>query len=219
MRRTIVISAGVTIVVALLFGSLLSVSYYRRWEASKLLGVVRQIHPGTTSEIQSRALLKPFAKFEFEFEFDPQARDSVEYWFLNSPDWDPLRFALPWTLFKVRVEFVNGMVALVNVTEMQEDHPGYPHPNSASVRISSNRIRPPSAVFDPPADFNGYRESSRHTSGVDSQDNRNGFECCHARFIWLDERATPDQLSRSLNFRLSCMTSFIRCKNDRQLLP
>jgi hypothetical protein len=212
MRRTIAISASVVLILVLSFGSLLIVSFYRRWQASRLLAVVRQLDPGTTTEAQSRVLLKQFAEYEVKSEqSDP--RDLVQYDFINLPKWHPLRFTLPWTLFTVNIEFVDGLVARIDVTEMQEDHRGYPHPNSASVSIYSHRLRLS------PDDFNGYSEHSRSTGQVDSQGKWTGFECCHARFIELDGRATPSQLSRSLNFRLSCMTSFVRCKDDRQILP
>jgi hypothetical protein len=213
MRRTIAISTSVVFVLVLSFGSLLSVSYYRRWQASRLLEVVRQLHPGTTTEVQSRALLKPFAEYEVISDQQHAARDLVQYDFIHSARLHPLRFTLPWTLFTVNIEFIDGLVARMDVTEMQEDHPGYPHSNSVSVSIYSNRLCPL------PADFNGYSEHSRSTGEIDSKGNWTGFECCHARFIKLDERATPAQLSRSLNFRLSCMTSFVRCKDDRQILP
>jgi len=202
MRKT-AIAVGLILVLLLMafFGSRLSVSYYRRLQASKLLAVVRQFHPGTTTEAGARTALKPFARYEEE-----HGANVLGFAFENLPP-------LPWTRFSVHVDFFGGLVTEVRLTEMQVDHSGYPHPNSASVTIYSNRLRPL------PADFNGYSESSRSTGGVDSQGNWTGFQCCHARFIKLDERATPAQMSQSLNFRLSCMTSFVRCKDDRQLLP
>lgn len=213
MRRTIVISASAALAIVLSFVSLLSVTYYGRWEASSLLSVVRQFHPGTTNEVQARALLKPFAKYAVSSDQQNDPRNLAQYDFMNTAKWNPLRFVLPWTLVTVNIEFVSGRVARIDVTEMQADHPGYPHPNSASVSIFSSQLCP-----SPPG-FNGYSEYSRSTGGVDERGSWTGFECCHARFVRLDERATHDQLSRSLNFRLSCMTSFIRCKDDRQILP
>jgi hypothetical protein len=40
------------------------VSYYRRWQASKRLAIVRGLHPGTTTEAQARAALKPLSRYE-----------------------------------------------------------------------------------------------------------------------------------------------------------
>jgi hypothetical protein len=216
VRKIIVVSASVGLILVLSFGSLLSVAYYRRWQASRLLAAVRELHPGTTTEAQARALLKPFASYQV----DPGRHyDVSNYELANVARWNPFRFALPWTLFSVNVEFAGGLVAGIIVTEMQEDHPHYPHPNSASVSICSNRIPSLFTAQFLPAHFNGYWEYSRSSGGLDSEGNWTGFNCCHARFIALDERATAAQLSRSLNFRLSCMTSFIRCKDDRQILP
>jgi hypothetical protein len=211
MHRTIVISAFVALILVLASGSLLSVSYYRRWEASKLLAVVRQLHPGVTTEVQARALLTPFAQSGSGRQTD--AHSFVQYQFSNTSGWNPLQLILPWTLFEVNIEFAHGAVGRIDVTEMQEDHRGYPHPNSVSVSIYSSQLQPL------PVDFKGFSEYSRSTGQVGTKGNWTGFECCHERFIKLDERATPVQLARSLNFRLSCMTSFIRCKDDRQILP
>lgn len=113
------------------------------------------------------------------------------------------------------------LLAEIHITEMQEDRPGYPHPNAASVSIRSTRRDPlPRSPFGlPPADFNGYSVSSRSTGSVDQKGNWTSFSCCHARHINIDERATPAQLSQSLNFQLHCLTSFLRCKDDRQILP
>ncbi len=202
-KAAIAISLSIAFLLLIFFGSKLGVSYYRRWQASKLLAVVRQFHPGTTTEAEVRTALKPFAGYELEAD---RSSNDIDYAFENSPP-------LPWTRFSVSIEFVNGLVAEIHLLEMQVDHPGYPHPNSASVTIYSNRLCPL------PTDFVGYSDGSHSTSGVDSQGHWTGFECCHARTIRLDERASQTPFSRSLNFQLHCMTSFLRCKDDRQILP
>jgi len=206
MRKVIVTSLiSALLLLSLFYGGSLTVSYYRQWQASKLLAVVRQIHPGATTEAQSRILLEPFAKYRTD-----SSNSVLEFQFAN---FLPPPIPVPWTLFIAHFEFADGLLAQIHLTEMQVDHPGYPHPNSASVSIYSNRLR------SSPADFSGYSESSRTTGSADSQGKWTGFECCHARFIMLDERATPAQYSRSLDFRLSCMTSFVQCRGDRQILP
>ncbi len=206
MRKVIVTSLiSALLLLSLFYGGSLTVSYYRRWQASKLLAVVRQIHPGATTEAQSRILLEPFAKYQTD-----SGNSLLVFQFAN---FLPPPIPVPWTLFIACFKFANGQLAQIDLTEMQVDHPGYPHPNSASVSIYSNQLH------SSPADFNGYSESSRSTGSVDSHGNWSGFECCHARFIKLDERATPAQYSRSLDFRLSCMTSFVQCRDDRRILP
>lgn len=205
MRKAAVAIALVfAIIVTFSFVGELGLSYFRRYQASKLLAMVRQFHPGSTTEAQARHALKPFAGYETE---------------LNSGGSDTAEFAIenarpfPWTLFSVRIDFASGLVSRIHLFEMQVDHAGYPHPNSASVIIYSDRFQPP------PPDFGGYSDFSSSTRGVDSQGKWADFQCCHARSIKLDERATQTQLRGALNFRLSCMTSYVRCKNDRQILP
>jgi hypothetical protein len=232
-KAATVISLSLVILLAVPLASESVVSHYRRWQATKLLATVRGLHPGTTTEAQARAALKPFSRYE---ERSDQQREGivvrqVYYQFHNSTEWTnslayhlrflPLRITLPWTLFTMHLDFVDGFLAEIHITEMQQDQPGYPHPNSASVSILSTRLGPlPRSPFGPPpADFNGYSEHSQSTGGVDQKGNWTGFNCCHARFVEMDERATPAQLSQSLNFQLHCLTSYLRCRDDRQILP
>jgi hypothetical protein len=227
------ISLALALLLAFPLASELVVSHYRRGQAAKLLAIVHGLHPGTTTEAQARAALKPFSRNEQES--DRQGGEivvrQVNYQFFNSTEWIdflayhlkflPLRLTLPWTMFEVDLDFVDGLLARVDIIEMQEDRPGFPHPNSASVSIYSNRLRTLQRnPYGPtPDDFNGYSEYSRSTGSVDQNGKWTGFNCCHARFIKLDERANPNQLAQSFNFQLHCLTSFIRCKDDRQILP
>jgi hypothetical protein len=204
------------------------VSRYRRWDASRLLSVIRELHPGTTTETQARVALMPFSAFSPR---KGTVLSQLEYQIFNSPAWItslayhlrfiPVRFTLPWTLFEARVDFMGGLVARIDIVEMQEDRPGFPHPNSAFVSMLSNRTGQVarSPLGGAPASFNGYWEYSQTTGETDRDGNLTSFSCCHARFIQLDERATPVQRSKSLNFQLHCLTSFLRCKDDRQILP
>jgi hypothetical protein len=211
-KVAIAISLALVFLLVLPLASDSVVSHYRRWQASKLLATVRELHPGTTTEAQARAALKPFSRYE---ERSDQQRDGtvvtqVEYQFYNSTDWTsslryhlrflPLRITLPWTLFEINLDFVGGVLGKVRITEMQEDRPGFLHPNAASVSLLSNRLgRLGRSVYGPlPADFNGYSEHSQSTGEVDQKGNWTGFSCCHTRSINLDERATPAQLSQSL---------------------
>jgi hypothetical protein len=234
MRKAVTaISLGLVILLAIPIGCDSVVSHYRRWQASKLLATVRGLYPGTTTESQANADLKPFSRYEHRSESQHEGIivHRTDYQLFNSTGWTaslvyhlrflPFRITLPWTMFTVSVEFVDGSLVDIRVTEMQEDQPGYPHPNSASVSILSTRLGalPRSAFAPPPADFNGYSEYSRSTGELDENQKWTSFTCCHARFITLDERATPEQFSQSMNFQLHCLTSFLRCKDDRQILP
>jgi hypothetical protein len=227
------ISLGLVILLAIPVGCDSAVSHYRRWQASKILATVRGLHPGTTTESEVNAALKPFSRYEHRSEsrHDGIVVRRIDYQFFNLPDWTaslayhlrflPFRTTLPWTMFEVSVEFVDGFLAEIHVTEMQEDQSGFPHPNSASVSILSTRLGAvPRSPYGPlPDDFNGYSEHPQSTGALDEKGNLTSFSCCHERFITIDERATPDQFSRSMNFQLHCLTSFLRCKDDRQILP
>lgn len=234
MRKAVTaIGLSLAILLAIPLASESVVGHYRRWQASKLLATVRGLRPGVTTESQARAVLKPFSRYE---ETSERRREGIvvreiDYQFYNGTDWTsslayhlrflPFRFTLPWTRFSVHFDFADGLLVRLDVDEMQEDRSGFPHPNSAAVSIVSTRSGPlPRSAFGPlPADFNGYSEYSRSTGSVDEKGNWTSFSCCHERWIKMDERATPAQLSESLNFQLHCLTSFLRCKDDRQILP
>src|SRR5258708_22710606 len=103
-KRKVAIAIGLTLAFLLtaFFGRTSGISYYRRWQASKLLAVIRQFDPGTTTEAQARAALKPFADYEVKAERQHEAGsvNEVEYAFENS-------FPLPWTRFSVDINFAN----------------------------------------------------------------------------------------------------------------
>jgi hypothetical protein len=65
-KAAIAISLSIAFLPLIFLGSKLGVSYYRRWQASKLLAAVRQFHPGTTTEVQVRTSLNPFTGYELE---------------------------------------------------------------------------------------------------------------------------------------------------------
>jgi hypothetical protein len=227
------ISLASALLLAVPLASEVTVSNYRRWQASRLLSTLRELGPGTTTEAEARAALRPFSGYEdgSGSQREQPISSQLEYRFFNSTNWItslayhlrfiPIRWTLPWTLFEVHVDFTGGLVAEVHIVEMQEDQPGFPHPNSASVSMLSNRTGQigRSPFGQPPENFDGYREYSRSSGRTDRNGNLTSFSCCHARFIQLDERATPRQRSQSLNFQLHCLASFLRCKDDRQILP
>jgi len=236
MRKVVAVVLALFFLLALALGSELAVSHYRRQMANKLLTTVRGLNPGTTTEAQAKAALKPFITYEEASErrrAEGVPVKQVWYQFYNLPEWAssaayhlrflPFRIAPPWTLFEVDLDFVDGFLEKIHVVEMQEDYPGFPHPNSASVSLFSTRFGaqpgPIPLDINGHLNFRGYSDHSQSSGQVDDKGNLTNFSCCHARFIVMDERATPAQVSQSLNFQLRCMTSFLRCKNDRQLLP
>jgi len=233
MRKTVTaISLALVLLLLAPLVCEVAVSHYRRWQASKLLATLRDLHPGATTEVQARAALKPFSRYGQPFEQD---RDGikvhkVDYQFYNLPEWIgsllrplnlPFRIGLPWTFVEVELAYMDSSLAEIRIIEMQEDQPGYPHPNSASVSIYATQFEalPNGTHGRLPENFQGYWEYSRSSGSLDEKGNLTGFTCCHARFVELDERATSTQREQSLNFQLHCLTSILRCKDDRQLLP
>jgi hypothetical protein len=204
-----------------------------RYRAGRVLGCVREFHPGITSEMQARERMKPLAKYESsEWEdHDGLATEQVTYTFINCaawicrvlgmlPDSWVAHLTLPWTMFEVTVAYQNGVVSALRIAEMQQDIPGMPHPNAATTTVISSRLGQHLSFMPPPeSDFTGYSTKSQSTGSVDEDGKWTGFSCCHERWVMLDERATSIQLADALNFQLHCLTSVRRCKDDRAILP
>jgi hypothetical protein len=219
-------------VIAVLYLAMIYIpAWHARYEASRLLAALHEIHPGTTSEIDARALLLPLARYEDTYGKSNDNR-VVQYGFVNIsrlfgrvagflPRFWQEHVLLPDTLFLVTVTYQGGLTKEVHVIEMQDDFPGNPHPNSASTTILSNHMGKGVNLItqSSPEDFTGFSMHKQSTRGYDEAGKATSFECCRERFITLDERATPAQLTDSLNFHLYCMTSWRRCKDDRAILP
>jgi hypothetical protein len=217
MRKAAILSAIVfALMIALVFNFESAIRYYRRSQAEDLLATVRTLHPGIT-QAQTIQTLIPFARWK-ETENDEEIYFSLD----NNPTLIPaslqnvphLPLTPPWTMFTAEFRFYLSRLAEIRITEMQQDHPGYPHPNSASTRIHSFAF-----IETHMDDQVPYSSNSQTTGGVDERGNWTNFKCCYERFIMLDERATPAQFTESLNFQLHCLTSFRPCKDDRAILP
>lgn len=227
MRKAVTIT-GITIAALFLcsFGDAFVVANYHRYQASKILTVLHTLHPGITTQAQAQEALRPFSPYRqtYESQLPEETANTATYTFDNSPSTTiaslemmrsiPFRILYRWALFSVELRFKSGYLAEIKIVEMQQDHPGYPHPNGVSVRMTSSKLTGSSFP-----DANGYYEHSSNTFSVDEKGNPTGFTCCYKRTIEMDERATVDQTAHALNFQLQCMTSFIGCKNDRQILP
>lgn len=232
-RVAVIVSLVLAFILTVFFGNQLVVSHYRRWQAARLLAVARQIHPGIDTEVQVRKALKSFSSYEISSisRSDESGVSEVSYSIHNLAGWTaavayhlrllPFRVTLPGTLFIMHLRFEGGVLSEMRLIEMQEDRAGSPHPNSASVTVISNRLKPAreSVSGERLADFNGYSEYSQSTGGLGVSGRRMDSICCHTRFIQLDERATPAQFDRAFNFQLHCLTSIRRCKDDREILP
>jgi hypothetical protein len=237
LRRIIVVACIVLVVlISIPVASIAFTAWRARWQASRLLGCVRLLHPGTTTEAQAREILKPLAKYEVRYEQRRGKPDPIQasgYAFQNAPSWQRVfgiifpdswipHLPIPrWTRFSADIDYSDGLVAEVNVEEMQADDSGGPHPDSASVEIRSTHFEDnennSSFWGRLPQNFTGYSLYARNTGTLDSNGNLTSFRCCDEEFITLDERATPSQLADSLNFQLSCLTSLFRCNVPRKI--
>jgi hypothetical protein len=153
---------GSLALILLLVSASIARTYYLRWQASKLLAVVRTLYPGVTSEAQAREALKPFVKFESHSgrdQYDSSA-STVDYTFYRfskpeqavvafSLDWLHFcPFFLRWTLFEVDLQFSQGYLSKVGVSEMQEVSLGEVHVHAATVDIVSRRFEEGRDVLD-----------------------------------------------------------------------
>jgi hypothetical protein len=215
----------VFLLVAFLFASEMSVAWYRRWQASRILACVKRMRPGVTTEAQAESELDTFSAYDAGL-----LRDRTGYGFYNGTEWlwtlashlpMPLaeRLTLPWTFFSVQVGYRDGLVAEIRISEMQDDLAWIARPNSAMVEVLWSRVEGERQVAPVNRDFNGYSVFSRSGVAVNKNGKPTGVECCRERFITLDERATTQQLAESEDFQLQCMTSFRHCSSDRDILP
>src|ERR1700722_8975503 len=88
-KAATVISLSLVILLAVPLASDSVVRHYRRWQASKLLATVRGLHPGTTTEAQARAALKPFSRYEeiSNRQHEGKVDSVIEYRVFNTTEW------------------------------------------------------------------------------------------------------------------------------------
>jgi hypothetical protein len=225
--------ATVVAIVGCYIAAIMIHAWQVRSRAARLLAYIHELHPGVTTEAQARMRLRSFSRYETLYSEDHGGKkvEEVSYEFYNVAEWTGLalrafpdswaaHLTLPWTRFAVTVAYNGGVVSEIHVGEMQQDIPGMLHPNSASTTVFSSRLGQQLGFVPlPPSDFTGFSSYLSSTGQVGADGKPNSFSCCHQRWIMLDERATATQLANSLNFHLYCLTSWRRCKDDRDILP
>lgn len=122
---------------------------------------------------------------------------------------------LPYTSFSVFPRFKNGKLVLLEFRESQ-DHRGSPHPFSAIVRVFSTSEEPKDPAV--PDHFTGFHVSPHEEAQFDENGKQIGASWIVREYVTLDERASPEQMDRSLRFRLSCLTSVLGCHDARKIL-
>jgi len=206
-------------------------SWYSRWQASRLLASISQLHPGTTTEGQTRESLKPFSKYETRYEQPGQDTpiQVADYDIYNCPEWIGKLSAhlpdswnmhlpfLPWTLFAASVRYRDGLLAELDIREIQQAHPGDSYPYAALVHILSTHFEKEHGRL--PDNFTGYSAFTVHSWEFDVNNKPVGSPRFGREYITLDERASPEQRSQSLNFQLHCLTSIHPCNEVRKIRP
>jgi hypothetical protein len=104
------------------------------------------------------------------------------------------------TSFTVIPTFKDGRLIVLRIAEYQ----GTGHPFGGFVTIHAGQVQ---HLFpDDTETFSGY--SGRPLGGA-------GRIYTH---VDIDDRATPEERRRALNFRFNCFTAFLLCSDGRQLL-
>ncbi len=208
--------------------SIYAMPWYERWQATRILARVRQFEPGETTEVQARESLKSLSKREIKYTSGEQTVSQYDFPYLA--EWqNKILKSLPeswrqqldrhhWTLFTVNVRYLQGFLAELHATEMQEVQPGEVHPCAASVSILSTRLEPRSTARFPDG-FEGFSATTTNTQRVDQHGIPIGPEIDPRERIVLDERASPQQRAQALDFQLHCLTSIAPCNEVHKILP
>jgi hypothetical protein len=188
------------------------------------------IHPGITTEVETRKALSHFDEYLFHGQERLLDRPTVtrdSYSISNYPNWvmelaphlpawanNPIWF-LPYTTFSVSPRFENGQLVLLELRELQ-DHRDDIHPFAAIVRIYSTS----SEQGDPalPNSFTGFSVSPYEEGEFDASGNQIGSTWIVREYVTLDERASAEQLADSYRFHLNCLTSLFGCHDARKIL-
>jgi hypothetical protein len=230
-RRKVTAMLAVALFVLLLAPpfSIFVTSWYSRWEASRLLACAKTIQPGTTTEAETRKALSGFDKYlshgQERIVGHPTATRDI-YSISNYPHWirqiaprlpiwaNERIWFLPYSSFSVSPRFQNGELVLLEVREIQE-HKGDIHPFAAIVRVLSTKSE--QGAPELPDAFSGFHVNPIEEGAYDESGKQLGSWVIR-EFVTLDERASPDQLARSFDFHLSCLTSPLGCHDARKIL-
>ncbi len=107
---------------------------------------------------------------------------------------------LEWALFSVDPTFKQGRLISLQVAELH----GEGHPYAGILRIHAGVVQ--HLTFDD-RPFSGYSANQGGGNG----------KVLYTQ-VDMDERATPEERRRALDFRFNCFTRLRRCSDGRQLL-
>jgi hypothetical protein len=196
-------------------------AWYHRWRAEQLLAIVQKFEPGVTTQDEYEKAIRPLLPYTdrsyskingYVVEMpDTLAVESPSEWlgevYSRLPD-PILDWLMKWpvtegTVFWVQPTFKDGMLVAMRIYELR----GSGHPFGGDVEIREGQV---DHWFDdiPEEKFNGY------------QVRRMGLPDMPPWFsgVRMDDRATPEQRRRAMNFKFACFTSFRSCDDGRRVL-
>jgi hypothetical protein len=196
--------------------ALYATAWYHRIQAEHLLAAVKKLKVGVTTQAEYDQVVGPFVTDANLIQGENGRPISEAYAVTPVPSWvwnalghmpAPIASALSnwavlrWTLFEVGPTFKQGTLTDLTVTEMH----GEGHPYAGRVRIHAGVVQQLLPYDERP--FSGY---SAHQGGGDGR--------VLYTEVDMDERATPEERRRALDFQFHCFTAFRPCSDGRQLL-
>jgi len=205
--------AGLPIICSL---ALYTTAWYHRWNAERLLAAVKNLHVGVTTQAEYERAIHPFVSAAYVIR-NGETNQPLPgaYGIATLPEWmfastthlpDPIQAALgKWaviegTLFSVIPTFKDGKLMAIRIAEEQ----GSGHPFGGFVTIHAGQVQ---HLF--PYDlepFSGYSARRLMSDRV------------IYTHVDMDDRATPEERRRALDFRFTCFTAFRPCSDGRQLI-
>ncbi len=189
-------------------------SWKARAEAARLLQVAKQLQPGVTSETEARKLLEPFSKYGRTEQFRSsgwEADESTEIMIMNAPGWFikgarhmpflQYTYVPPLSSFSVKPSFSQGVLSNVMLGEAQQPSKGLTLHVFHVLTWELSEKYP-----DPAVDRRRQGKIYDAAPGISSLD------------VYFDERASPSERAKALNFDFRCMTSLTECRDTRQVL-
>jgi hypothetical protein len=216
MRRESKIAAGLLTVVVgmplLIAGAIYANAWYSRWRAGHLLAVLKTVRPGVTTETEYLHLIHPFEGYSGDIRIGDKVVPGAlaignrsqrieDVLVARNGFLDSLlayRVIPPAASFDVVPTYDGGVVSQL---ELHISLAVSGHAPGALVFWSASRQERDNAGYEEFHD--GYRVSQEGLSG----------RAPWVFFIWMDERATPDERSSALNFQFRCFTRFSGCEN------
>jgi hypothetical protein len=196
---------------------LYTTAWYHRWKAERLLAAVKSLAVGVTTEAEYERAIHPFVSNVDHIRggISDQPLPGA-YGITTLPEWmymstvhspKPIAVILGnWaviegTSFTVMPTFKDGRLIAIRIAEFQ----GNGHPFGGFVTIHAGKVQ---HLFADDAEmFSGY--SGRPMGGAGR---------VMYTHVDMDDRATPEERRRALDFRFDCFTAFRLCSDGRLLL-